>query len=73
MHAACKKHGRTVTQAVMALLCLGNAEAVFRNAAKTNPDNFREVSAVLSQATHHATGLTSMNMVRFHGVYKDVC
>ena len=63
MHAACKEHGKTVTQAVTALLCLGNAEAVFRNAANTSLEAFKEVADGLAAATHLATGLTSMNIV----------
>lgn len=63
MHVACKKHGKTVTQVVTALLCLGNAEAVLCNAANTSPDAFREVADGLAAATHLPTGLTSMNVV----------
>ena len=62
-HAACKSHGRTVTQAITAIACLVNAECALRKAGKADDAFYKEVVSGFKSATHFHTAVNAANAV----------
>ncbi|KAH8116764.1 hypothetical protein DFH11DRAFT_1130831 [Phellopilus nigrolimitatus] len=60
IHAACKKHGRTITQVVSALVTLANTEASLKLAGQMGEERYKEVSDGFSHSTHY---LIAMNTI----------
>ena len=62
--AACKAHGRTVTQVGTALLGLAYAEATLRIAGNAGREQYDHVADTYEKATHILSGLNFINTVR---------
>ncbi|KAH8113325.1 hypothetical protein DFH11DRAFT_1545019 [Phellopilus nigrolimitatus] len=60
LHAACKKHGRTITQVVSALLTLANAEASLKIAGQISDERYKDVLDGFSNSTHFLIAMNSI-------------
>ncbi|KAH8116763.1 hypothetical protein DFH11DRAFT_1823648 [Phellopilus nigrolimitatus] len=61
IHAACKEHGRTITQIVSALVILANTEAALKLAGQTGEEHYKHVSDGFSNSTHYLIAMNSIS------------
>ena len=63
LHAACKDHGRTITQVATAFSCLANAEYSLRIAGGEDEAFFEETLDKFKAATHFQAPFNAINSV----------
>lgn len=69
--AACKAHGRTITQVATAISNLVLTEALLRVAGSRSSDLFEEVRSTLQSSTRFMTNTNTVNMVSYDSRERD--
>ena len=63
LHAACKAHGRTITQVTSALFTLADVQSALAVAGRVGAQRFKDVLDGFENATHFVTSLNAISMV----------